>query len=157
MQKITPFLWFNDQAEEAAKFYVSIFKKAKVTSMSRYGDAGPGPKGSVMSVTFKLEGQKFMGLNGGSHFKFSPAISFFVDCKTQKEVDSLWKKLSEGGQVQRCGWLTDKYGITWQIVPSILGELLRDKDASKSTSVMKAMMKMVKLDSKKLQRAYDRG
>jgi len=117
MQKITPFLWFNDKAEEAMGFYVSIFKNSKVTSVSRYGDASPGPKGTVMSGTFLLEGQEFMALNGGPQFTFSPAISFFVDCKTQNEVDELWEKLSEGGEKSQCGWLKDKYGISWQIVP----------------------------------------
>ena len=154
MQKITPFLWFDGTAEEAMNFYTSIFKNSKKGHVSRYGEAGPGPKGTVMSATFELEGQQFMALNGGPHFKFSPAISFLVDCKTQQEVDELWAKLSEGGQIQQCGWLTDKFGLTWQIVPSILGELLGDKDPAKSQRVMKAMMQMKKLDIDGLKRAY---
>src|SRR5438105_5838982 len=120
MQKITPFLWFDNNAEEAANFYTSIFKNSKILSISRYGEAGPGPKGSVMSATFELEGQKFMALNGGPQFTFSPAISFFVNCETQPEVDELWEKLSAGGKKNRCGWLQDKFGVSWQIVPSIL-------------------------------------
>jgi predicted 3-demethylubiquinone-9 3-methyltransferase (glyoxalase superfamily) len=154
MQKITPFLWFDGTAEEAMNFYTSIFKNSKKGHVSRYGEAGPGSKGTVMSATFELEGQQFMALNGGPHFKFSPAISFLVDCKTQQEVDELWAKLSEGGQIQQCGWLTDKFGLTWQIVPSILGELLGDKDPAKSQRVMKAMMQMKKLDIDGLKRAY---
>ena len=157
MQKITPFLWFDSEAEEAAKYYVSIFKNSKVTSITRHGDAGPGPKGSVMSATFRLDGQEFIALNGGPHFTFSPAISFFVDCKTQKEVDDLWEKLSKGGEKQRCGWLKDMYGVSWQIVPSVLGKLLRDKDAKKSKSVMNAMLQMDKIDIKKLKEAYGRA
>jgi predicted 3-demethylubiquinone-9 3-methyltransferase (glyoxalase superfamily) len=157
MQTITPFLWFDGQAEQAAKFYVSIFKNSKIVDMSRYGEAGPGRKGSVMTVTFMLDGQKFTALNGGPHFKFTPAISFLVDCKTQKEVDDLWRKLSRGGQTEQCGWLRDKFGVSWQIVPTVLGELLRDEDANKSKSVMNAMLKMVKLDIKKLKQAYDRA
>ena len=154
MQKITPFLWFDDKAEEAVNFYASIFKKSKIGIVSRYGEAGPGPKGSVMSVTFRLEGQEFMALNGGPHFKFSPAISFFVHCKTQKEVDDLWERLSAGGEKQRCGWLKDKYGLSWQIIPTALGEMLSDKDAGKSARVMKAMLQMDKIDIKKLKQAY---
>ncbi len=154
MQKITPFLWFDDKAEEAVNFYASIFKKSKIGIVSRYGEAGPGPKGSVMSVTFRLEGQEFMALNGGPHFKFSPAISFFVHCKTQEEVDDLWERLSAGGEKQRCGWLKDKYGLSWQIIPTALGEMLSDKDAGKSARVMKAMLQMDKIDIKKLKQAY---
>ncbi|MDB6016042.1 MAG: 3-demethylubiquinone-9 3-methyltransferase [Pedosphaera sp.] len=150
MQKITPFLWFDGKAEEAMNFYTSIFKNSKVGNVTRYGDAGPGPKGSVMSATFELEGQEFFALNGGPHFKFTPAISFFVKCETQKEVDEFWEKLSAGGKTNQCGWLQDKYGLSWQIVPNILGELLQDEDAEKSTRVMKAMMKMEKLDIKGL-------
>jgi predicted 3-demethylubiquinone-9 3-methyltransferase (glyoxalase superfamily) len=157
MQTITPFLWFDGQAERAAEFYVSIFKNSKIMNMSRYGEAGPGRKGSVMVVTFMLDGQKFTALNGGPQFKFTPAISFLVDCKTQKEVDDLWRKLSRGGQTEQCGWLRDKFGVSWQIVPTVLGELLRDEDANKSKSVMNAMLKMVKLDIKKLKQAYDRA
>ncbi|HYS58297.1 MAG TPA: VOC family protein [Burkholderiales bacterium] len=154
MQKITPFLWFDDKAEEAVNFYASIFKKSKIGIVSRYGEAGPGPKGSVMSVTFRLEGQEFMALNGGPHFKFSPAISFFVHCKTQEEVDDLWERLSAGGEKQRCGWLKDKYGLSWQIIPTALGEMLSDKDAGKSARVMKAMLQMDKIDINKLKQAY---
>ena len=157
MQKITPFLWFNGQAEEAAKFYVSIFKNSKVGRVSRYGDAGPGPKGSVMSVTFQLEGQEFFALNGGPQYSFTPAISFFVNCETQPEVDELWDKLSAGGRTDQCGWLQDKFGLSWQIVPIVLGKLLGDKDPQKASRVMQAMLKMTKLDIKGLQQAYDRG
>ena len=153
MQKITPFLWFDDKAEEAMNFYVSIFKNSKAARVTRYGDAGPGPKGSVMSATFELDGQEFFALNGGPHFSFTPAISFFVNCETQQEVDDFWEKLSEGGEKQRCGWVKDKYGLSWQIVPSILGKLLQDKDAVKSTRVMKAMMQMDKLDIRGLEQA----
>jgi predicted 3-demethylubiquinone-9 3-methyltransferase (glyoxalase superfamily) len=154
VQKITPFLWFDGQAEEAANFYVSIFKDSKIDGVSRYGDAGPGPKGSVMIVSFQLQGQKFTALNGGSHYQFSPAISFFVNCDDQKEVDELWDKLSAGGKTMQCAWLTDKFGVTWQIVPKILMELMQDKDPVKSQRVMKAMMKMVKIDIEGLKRAY---
>jgi len=153
MQKITPFLWFNDQAEEAMHFYTSIFKNSKVGQISRYGKGGPGPEGKVMSATFQLEGQEFMALNGGPLFQFTEAISFFVNCETQEEVDELWEKLSAGGEKSRCGWLKDKYGLSWQIVPTILGELLSDKDAAKSQRVMQAMLKMVKLDIDKLKAA----
>jgi len=157
MQKITPFLWFDGKAEEAMRFYTSVFKNAKVGDVMRYGDAGPGPKGSVMSVTFEIEGQEFFALNGGPQFTFSPAISFFVKCETQDEVDYYWDQLSAGGQIQQCGWLTDKFGITWQIVPTLFGKLLADKDPKRSKRVMEAMMKMVKLDIKGLQQAYDQG
>ena len=146
MQKITPFLWFDDQAEEAMVFYTSIFKNSKIGSISRYGDAGPGPAGSVMSATFQLDGQEFMALNGGPVFTFSPAISFFVNCETQEEVDDLWDKLSEGGEEGQCGWLKDRYGLSWQIVPSALGEMLGDKDAEKAQRVMNAMLQMRKID-----------
>ena len=155
MKKITPFLWFDDKAEEAMNFYVSIFKNSKVGSVTRYGEAGPGPKGTVMTVTFQLDGQDFIALNGGPHFKFTEAISFSVDCKTQEEVDELWEKLSAGGQKSRCGWLKDKYGLSWQIVPTVLGELLGSKDAKKSKNVMEAMLKMDKLDIKTLKQAYE--
>jgi predicted 3-demethylubiquinone-9 3-methyltransferase (glyoxalase superfamily) len=157
MQKIVPFLWFDDKAEEAMNFYVSIFKNSKVVSVTRYGEAGPGPKGSVMSATFQLEGQDFYALNGGPQFKFTPAVSLFVNCETQKEIDDLWEKLSEGGRRDRCGWLTDKYGLSWQIVPTILGNLLGDKDPAKAQSAMKAMLQMDKLDIKRLQDAHDRA
>ena len=126
MQKITPFLWFDGKAEEAMRFYVSIFKNSKIGKITRYGDVGPGPKGTVMSATFQLEGQDFYALNGGPAFTFSPAISFFVNCQTQEEVDELWEKLSEGGTKDRCGWLRDRYGVSWQIIPTVLGELLND-------------------------------
>lgn len=146
MSKITPFLWFDTQAEEAMNFYLSIFKDSKAGHITRYGAAGPGPEGSVMSVTFQLDGQEFFALNGGPHYRFSPAISFFVNCETQEEVDHYWDKLSEGGQLFQCGWLTDRFGVTWQIVPSVLGALLNDPDPAKSQRVMRAMLQMVKLD-----------
>lgn len=155
MQKITPFLWFDNQAEEAMKFYVSIFKNSKIVSTTRYGEAGPGPKGTVMSAIFQLDGQEFYALNGGPHFTFSPAISFFVKCKTQQEVDELWEKLSEGGEKHPCGWLKDKYGVSWQIIPTVLGEMLQDKDAEKSQRVMKAMLQMKKIDINGLTQAYE--
>jgi predicted 3-demethylubiquinone-9 3-methyltransferase (glyoxalase superfamily) len=155
MQKITPFLWFDDKAEEAANFYVSIFKNSKITSVSRYGDAGPGPKGAAMSVTFTLDGQDFMALNGGPLFSFTPAISFFVDCRSQEEVDDLWDKLCAGGEKSRCGWLKDKYGLSWQIIPSILGELLQSKDGETSKRAMQAMLKMDKIDIKTLEQARE--
>ncbi len=154
MQKITPFLWFDGKAEEAMNFYTSIFKNSKIGRITRYGDAGPGPKGAVMSATFQLDGQEFMALNGGPQFKFTEAISFFVNCETQEEVDELWEKLSEGGQKSRCGWLKDKYGLSWQIIPSALGEMLGDKDPEKSRRVMKAMLQMDKIDIKGLEQAY---
>lgn len=155
MKKITPFLWFNGQAEEAVNFYVSVFKNSSIGRVKRYGDAGPGPKGSVMSVEFQLDGQNFIALNGGPQFTFTPAVSFFVNCETQEEVDELWEKLSAGGQIQHCGWLQDKYGLTWQIVPAVLGRLLEDKDPAKAKRVMQAMLQMVKLDAQALQRASD--
>ena len=154
MQKITPFLWFNGQAEEAMQFYMCVFPDSRVVDVMRYGDAGPGPKGSVMSCTFELEGQAFIALNGGPMFQFSPAISFFVKCATQAEVDSLWEKLADGGRVQQCGWLQDRFGVSWQVVPTVLGTMLQDADRAKSSRVMKAMMKMVKLDIAALERAY---
>jgi len=155
MQKITPFLWFDNNAEEAVNFYVSIFKNSKVVSIARYGDAGPGPKGSVMTAKFQLNGQEFVALNGGPHFKFTEAISFVVNCETQREVDEFWEKLSEGGEESRCGWLKDKYGLSWQIVPTILVELLQDKDPEKAKRVMEAMLQMNKIDIKKLKQAYE--
>ncbi len=157
MQKITPFLWFDGNAEEAMNFYVSIFKNSKVVSVMRCGEAGPGPKGSVMGATFELDGQRFHALNGGPKFAFTPAISLFVNCETQQEVDDLWERLSDGGEKQRCGWLKDKFGLSWQIVPSILGDLLGGKDAEKSSRAMKAMLQMDKLDIEGLKRAYDHG
>jgi predicted 3-demethylubiquinone-9 3-methyltransferase (glyoxalase superfamily) len=155
MQKITPFLWFDDKAEEAMNFYTSIFKNSKIGSISRYGEGGPGAKGTVMSATFEIEGQEFT--NGGPVFQFSPAISFFVHCETQAEVDDLWEKLSASGEKGQCGWLKDKYGISWQIVPNVLGELLNDPDAEKSKRVMQAMLQMTKIDIEKLQQAYQQG
>src|SRR5215469_12262285 len=146
MKKITPFLWFDSQAEEAANFYASVFKNSKILSLARYGDAGPGPKGSVMIVKFQLEGQEFTALNGGPIFNFTPAISLYVDCETQQEVDQLWDKLSEGGRKDRCGWLQDRYGLSWQIVPRALQQLMSDPDPKKSQSVMKAMLQMDKID-----------
>jgi predicted 3-demethylubiquinone-9 3-methyltransferase (glyoxalase superfamily) len=153
MQKITPFLWFDGNAEEAANFYISIFKNSKMGKISRYGDAGPGPKGSAMSVTFQIEGQEFFALNGGPQFKFTPAISFFVNCETQQEVDDLWEKLSAGGRTDRCGWLQDKFGLSWQIIPTVLGQLLGDKDPQRAKRAMQAMLQMTKIDIKKLQQA----
>jgi predicted 3-demethylubiquinone-9 3-methyltransferase (glyoxalase superfamily) len=138
-------LWFNNNAEEAMNFYVSIFRNSKVLSVTRYGEAGPGPKGTVMTATFQLEGQEFYALNGGPQFTFTEAISFFVNCETQREVDELWEKLSDGGQKGQCGWLKDKYGLSWQIIPSALMEMMRDKDPQKSQRVMKAMLQMTKI------------
>jgi len=155
MQKITPFLWFDNKAEEAANFYVSIFHNSKVVNIVRYGEAGPGPTGSVMIATFQLDGQEFTALNGGPQFTFSPAISFVVDCKTQQEVDDLWERLSEGGEKLQCGWLRDKYGLSWQIVPSVLPELMRTTDEKRSQNVMRAMLQMTKIDIERLQQAYD--
>jgi len=157
MQKITPFLWFNDQAEEAMNFYTAIFKNSKIGSVSRYGEGGPGPQGSVMTATFELDGQEFMALNGGPLFTFTEAISFFVNCETQAEVDELWEKLTEGGEEAQCGWLKDKYGLSWQIVPSALGELLSDPDAEKAGRVMNAMLQMKKIDIAGLRAAYEQG
>ena len=156
MQKITTFLWFDGKAEEAMRFYVSIFKNSKVGSITRYGDAGPGPKGTVMVVTFQLDGQEFIALNGGPQFTFSPAISLVVNCETQGEVDAFWEKLSEGGEKLQCGWLKDKYGLSWQIVPTVLGEMMQDKDAERSQRVMKAMLQMNKIDIERLKQAYER-
>jgi predicted 3-demethylubiquinone-9 3-methyltransferase (glyoxalase superfamily) len=155
MQKITPFLWFDDQAEEAMNLYVSIFKNSKVVSVTRYGEAGPGPKGTVMSATFQLEGQTFYALNGGPLYTFTPAISLFVNCETQQEVDDLWDKLSAGGREDRCGWLQDKYGLSWQIIPKVLGEMLGDKDPQKAARVMRAMLQMRKIKIEELKRAYE--
>ncbi len=156
MQKITPFLWYDDKAEEAAKFYCSIFKDSKVLSINRYGDAGPGPKGSVMVAEFQIEGQKFAALNGGPHFKFTEAISFVINCETQEEVDYFWEKLTaDGGAESQCGWLRDKYGLSWQVVPTVLIELMKDKDPEKSQRVMKAMLQMKKIDIPTLKRAYE--
>ena len=155
MQKITPFLWFDDQAEAAMQHYVSIFRDSKVLGVTRYGDAGPGPKGSVMIAAFELEGQRFAALNGGPHFKFTEAVSFVVNCKTQEEVDHFWDKLGEGGQTQQCGWLKDKFGLSWQIVPSVLIELINDPDPEKSSRVTEAMLQMTKIDIANLRQAYE--
>src|SRR5262245_51050097 len=155
MQKITPFLWFNNNAEEAMNFYVSIFKNSKVVTVARYGEAGPGPKGSVMTANFQLNGQEFVALNGGPQFKFTEAISFVVNCETQEEVDEFWDKLTEGGEESMCGWLKDKYGLSWQIVPTVLVKLLQDKDPVKAKRVMEAMLQMKKIDINKLKRAYE--
>ena len=155
--KITPFLWFDNQAEEAVKFYTSIFKNSRIGKIARYDQAAEKVSarkaGSVMTVEFQLEGQDFVALNGGPHFNFTEAISFVVSCKTQAEVDKFWKRLSAGGKEVQCGWLKDEYGLSWQIVPTVLGELLSSKDAAKSQRVMEAMLKMVKLDIKKLKQA----
>jgi predicted 3-demethylubiquinone-9 3-methyltransferase (glyoxalase superfamily) len=153
--KITPFLWFDGKAEDAANFYVSIFDNAKILEISRYPEGSPGPAGTVMTVQFELDGQPFIALNGGPLFTFTPAISFSIDCNTQAEVDKFWERLSEGGSTNQCGWLQDKYGISWQVVPSVLPKLLKDDDAEKSDAVMQAMLKMTKLDIKALQDAYD--
>ncbi|HET7108820.1 MAG TPA: VOC family protein [Candidatus Acidoferrum sp.] len=154
MQKITPFLWFDGNAEEAANFYVSIFKNSKMGKVTRFGEAGPGPKGSVLTVTFQLEGLEFVALNGGPHYKFTPAFSLYVDCETQLEVDSLWAKLlSGGGREDRCGWLVDKYGVSWQVIPRVLIELLTHQDPQISARAMQAMLQMTKIDISKLQQA----
>jgi predicted 3-demethylubiquinone-9 3-methyltransferase (glyoxalase superfamily) len=153
MDKISPFLWFNYQAEEAVNFYTSIFKNSKIKRVSHYGDTGPGPKGSVMVVNFELDGRDFIALNGGPHFKFTEAISLVVNCETQEEVDYYWNRLSEGGQQVYCGWLKDKYGLSWQVVPTALGRLMSAGDEAKSERVMKAMMQMVKIEIGKLEEA----
>jgi len=156
MQKITPFLWFDNNAEEALDFYTSIFKNSKIVNTNRYGKVGPGPEGTLMTATFQLEGQEFMVLNGGPIFKFTEAISLFVKCETQEEVDEFWEKLTAGGgQESQCGWLKDKFGLSWQIIPTTLGKLLGDKDPAKAGRVMQAMLQMKKIDIKKLQEAYD--
>jgi predicted 3-demethylubiquinone-9 3-methyltransferase (glyoxalase superfamily) len=155
MQKITPFLWFDNNAEQAVNFYASIFKDARVLEVVRYGEAGPGPKGTAMTVSFELFGQEFIALNGGPHFKFNEAISFSVNCETQEEVDEFWAKLTEGGTESRCGWLKDKYGLSWQVNPTILGKMLNDKDPQKAKRVMEAMLQMDKIDIPTLQRAYE--
>jgi predicted 3-demethylubiquinone-9 3-methyltransferase (glyoxalase superfamily) len=158
MQKIAPCLWFNNKAEEAANFYVSIFKNSKIGSIARYGEEGAKasgiPKGAVMMVTFQLDGQDFMALNGGPQFSFSPAISLVVHCKTQQEIDELWEKLSEGGAKEVCGWLRDRYGLSWQIVPAALSEMMQDKDSEKTERVMKALLQMKKIDIETLKHAY---
>jgi predicted 3-demethylubiquinone-9 3-methyltransferase (glyoxalase superfamily) len=154
MQKINACLWFNNQAEEASKFYVSVFKNSKIKAVSHYGEGQPLAKGTVMTVSFELDGQDFLALNGGTVFKISPAISFIVNCKTQDEIDFFWDKLSEGGEKQDCGWLKDKFGVSWQVVPTVLGELMSSADAEQSQRVMSALLKMKKLDIKTLQQAY---
>lgn len=155
MQKIKTFLWFDDKAEEAVKFYVSIFKNSKIGEVSRYTEGTPGPVGKVMTVDFQLDGQEFIALNGGPEFRFSEAISLFVSCETQAEVDELWEKLSQGGEKSQCGWLKDRYGLSWQIVPTALGKLLADKDPEKAKRVMQAMLQMSKIDIAALERARD--
>jgi predicted 3-demethylubiquinone-9 3-methyltransferase (glyoxalase superfamily) len=155
MQRIVPSLWFDGNAEDAIAFYCSVFKNSKVVNLSRYGDAGPGPKGSVMAATFQLDGQNFFAINGGPQFKFTPAVSFLVNCATQQEIDDYWTKLSAGAQTQQCGWLQDKFGLSWQIVPAILGDLM--KDAKKAEAVMKAILQMTKLDIATLKRAHDQA
>ena len=155
MQKITPFLWFDKNAEEAVNHYLAIFKNSKINKVLRCGDAGPGPKGSILTIAFQLEGQEFIALNGGPIFKFTEAISLSVDCKSQQEVDDLWEKLSDGGQKSQCGWLKDKFGLSWQVVPSALVEMLQDQDAEKAKRVMAAMMQMSKIDIAILKQAYE--
>jgi predicted 3-demethylubiquinone-9 3-methyltransferase (glyoxalase superfamily) len=155
MQKITPFLWFDKHAEEAMNFYVSIFKNSEIGTVTRYGDAGPGPRGTVMTATFQLDGLEFIALNGGPHFKFTEAISFHVNCESQAEVDELWDKLSAGGEKGQCGWLKDKFGVSWQIIPTALGKLLGDKDRARAGRVMQAMLQMTRIEIDKLRQAYD--
>lgn len=157
IQKITPFLWFDSQAEEAANFYTSIFKNSKITNVARYGKAGPEPEGSVMTVSFELEGQAFTALNGGPQFNFTEAISFFVSCADQQEVDDLWQKLTEGGEEGPCGWLKDKYGVSWQIVPVALMQMLGDPDPEKARRVTEAMFQMKKIDVPTLEQAYEQA
>jgi predicted 3-demethylubiquinone-9 3-methyltransferase (glyoxalase superfamily) len=154
MQKITPFLWFDDNAEEAMNFYVSIFKNSRILHVQRYGEGGPAPAGQLMTATFELEGQQFMALNAGPQFKFTEAISFYVDCATQAEVDELWAKLTAGGEESQCGWLKDKFGLSWQIIPRALGEMLGDADPEKANRAMQAMLQMQKIDIAKLEAAY---
>jgi two-component system sensor histidine kinase QseC len=155
MQKMATCLWFDGRAEEAMKFYTTVFKNSKAGTVTRYGDAGPGEKGTVMTATFELNGHEFMALNGGPKYTFSHAISMIVYCDTQEEIDDLWDKLGEGGEPVQCGWLKDKFGLSWQIVPNILPQLLRDKDPAQTERVMKAIFQMVKLDIKRLKEAYD--
>lgn len=155
MSKVTPCLWFDDQAEDAARFYTSLIKNSKVGAIARYGDVGPGPKGSVMTVMFTLDGHEYMGLNGGPHFKHTEAFSLIVNCDSQKEVDMLWEKFSEGGEKSQCGWVKDKYGVSWQITPRIMEKLMSGANPARSQRVMKAMLQMTKLDIKTLQKAYD--
>lgn len=155
MPTITTFLTFNDRAEEAVNFYTSVFSNSRIVSTTRYGDSGPGPKGSLMTATFELEGQEFIALNGGPSFSFSQGISVLVSCETQDEVDELWERLSEGGEQGPCGWLTDKFGVSWQVVPRLLGELISDPDPVKSQRVMEAMLQMSKIEIEPLKQAYE--
>ena len=155
MPRITPFLWFDNNAEEAMNYYVSVFKNSKVHRVVRYGEAGPGPAGTVMTVEFELDGQEFVGLNGGPQFKFTEAVSFTVRCETQEEVDYYWDKLSDGGQKSRCGWVKDKFGLWWQVEPQLLADLMADEDPEKAKRVMQAMLKMDKIEIEPLKRAYD--
>ena len=155
MQKITPFLWFNNQAEEATNFYVSVFKNSKLISVNRYSEGGPMPKGTVMTAVFSIEDQQFIALNGGPHYTITPAISFVVNCETQEEIDHYWEKLSTGGKEIQCGWLTDSFGVSWQIVPVTIGKLMSSGTSEQSQRVMNAMMKMIKIDMNELQRAFD--
>jgi predicted 3-demethylubiquinone-9 3-methyltransferase (glyoxalase superfamily) len=155
MQKVSTCLWFDKEAEEAAEFYVSLLGDSKITSVSHSGEGGPGEPGSVLTVSFQLAGRDFIALNGGPHFKFNEAISIYVDCDSQEEVDELWAKLTEGGEESQCGWLKDRFGLSWQIIPSVLPELLQDKDEAKANNVMKAMLQMQKIDIAELQRAYE--
>jgi predicted 3-demethylubiquinone-9 3-methyltransferase (glyoxalase superfamily) len=162
MPKIAPFLWFDDQAEEAAEFYVSVFNArpgsagdSEISGVARYGEAGPGEPGSAMTVSFRLEGQEFTGLNGGPHYRFTEAVSFLVNCDTQEEVDALWSALTEGGEEDRCGWLKDRYGLSWQIIPTALGELLGDPDPERAGRAMQAMLQMTKIDIDGLRRAAE--
>jgi predicted 3-demethylubiquinone-9 3-methyltransferase (glyoxalase superfamily) len=157
MQRITPFLWFNDNAEQAVNFYLSVFKNSKITDITHYGEAGPGPKGSVMTLAYQLDGQDFVAINGGPSYTISPAISFVVNCDTQEEIDYYWEKLSAGGKEVQCGWLQDKFGVSWQIVPPVLIELIGDPDKAKADRVMKAMLKMIKLDINAIKEAAKQG
>jgi predicted 3-demethylubiquinone-9 3-methyltransferase (glyoxalase superfamily) len=155
MQKITPFLWFDNNAEEAANYYVSVFKNARILNVARYGDAGPGPKNTVMTVDFELFGQEFIALNAGPRFKFNEAVSFVINCETQEEVDHYWSRLADGGEESRCGWVRDKFGLWWQVVPTVLGKLMSDPNPEKAQQVMAAMLQMGKIDIEPLQRAYE--
>jgi len=155
MQKLTTFLWFDNNAEEATNFYVSLFKNARILNVARYGDAGPGPKNTVMTVNFEVNGQEFIALNGGPRFKFTEAISFVINCETQEEVDYYWSRLAEGGEESRCGWVRDRFGLWWQVVPTLLGKLMSDPNPEKAQRVMEAMLQMAKIDIEPLQRAYE--
>ena len=158
MQEITPFLWFDDDAEEAVNFYVSVFPKSRIVNVARYGDAGPGPKGQVMTATFELAGRRFIALNGGPRFKFTEAISFVVNVETQAELDTVWNQLLQGGgEPSMCGWLKDRFGLSWQVVPAMLGQMMTDRDPEKSKRVMQALLKMSKLDIPTLKQAYDQA